>query len=143
MAMPKRLRVVHPVGGEVKTKQGMKDEVNINSIIRRWRDGVPLPAAHRQPMYGDFSDSGSFHEALIKIDGAKEEFMRLPSEIRAACEQDMGIFLDKVHTEEGLKEMMQLGLDPDQAPADVIVEGRTPEEPEVPKEPEEPVEPEA
>lgn len=126
MAKPDRLRVTHPVGGEVKTKQSFKDEVNINSIIKRWRDGVPLPEEHRNPTYGDFSDSGSFHEALERIRESEVHWMRLPSEIRAACEQDMGLFLDKVQTEEGLKEMIDLGLDEYQTPPGVEVPPDTP-----------------
>jgi len=139
MAIPERIKVSHPVGGEIRTKQGMKDEVNINSIIKRWRDGVPLPLAHRDPAYGDFSSGLSFHESMNRVDSAREEFQRLPSEIRAECDHDLGVFLDKVNTDEGLKEMVDLGLDGYQTPPGVEVPEGTPKrnpEPEPEPEPE-------
>lgn len=139
MTIPERIKVVHPTGGETRVQQNMKDEVNINSIIKRWRDGVPLPLAHRNPAYGDFSSGLSFHESMSKVDSAREEFQRLPSEIRRECDHDLGVFLDKVQTEEGLKQMLEMGLDGHQTPPGVEVPEDTPirnPEPEPPKEPE-------
>jgi len=117
---PERMRLEHPKSNEVRTQQSMKDEVNINSIIKRWRDGVPIPFSHTQPGYGDFSGTVDFHTALNKVEEAKTEFMRLPSELRRECDHDVGVFLDKVHTEEGLKEMIALGLDGALTPPGVV-----------------------
>jgi len=119
MAKPDRIRVVHPISDEIRTQQSMKDEANIDSIIKRWRDGVPIPQNHRNPTYGDFSNMTDFHAEMNRVDDAREEFMRLPSEVRRECEQDVGVFLDKVHTEEGLKTLVELGLDGEYAPPGV------------------------
>lgn len=119
MAKPERLRVIQPTNDEIRTKQGMKDEVNINSIIKRWRDGIPLPENHRNPQYGDFTGVGDFHEMMGKVDEAREEFMRLPSEIRREVGQDVGVFLEMANDPEGLAKLIELGLDVDQAPPKV------------------------
>ncbi len=140
MAKPERLRTVHPKSSEIRTQQAMKDEVNINSIIKRWQDGIPIPRSHRNPQYGDFSGTSDFHTELNRVNEAREEFMRLPSAVRKEAENDVGLFLEMVQTEEGLKTMVELGLDGELAPPGVEAPKDRPVE-EVKEEP--PVDPPA
>ncbi len=118
-----RVRVIHPSNDEVRTQQSHAKGANINEIIRRWRDGQPIPENHRQPQYGDFTNATSYHEALDQVHEASEQFMRLPPELRANVDNDVGLFLDKVKTEDGLKELVDLGLDGYLAPPGVEVPG--------------------
>lgn len=139
MAKPERVRVVQPSSGVTMTKQSMKDEVNINSIIKRWHQGIPIPQNHRNPVYGDFSGLTDYHAEVERVRSAELEFMRLPSALRNECDHNVGVFLDKVKTEDGLKQMIELGLDGELAPPGI----EAPKEREVEKPVEKELEPPA
>lgn len=117
--MSETRRVTHPHSDEIRTQQSQKGVANINSIIARWRDGVPLPEAHRDPQYGDFSNTEGYHAALDSVKAAEVEFMRLPSAVRADVDNDVGQFLTKCADPDGLKELIELGLEGAQAPPGV------------------------
>lgn len=116
MAEEQRVRVIHPHSEESKTQQAHKDEANINSILKRWRYGHPVPEEHRNPHYGDFSGVADYHTELNRIQQAHEQFLRLPAEVRKAVHNDVGEFLEKCTTTEGLEELKELGLDMDLSP---------------------------
>jgi len=115
-----RLKVVHPKSTKIMTQQAHKDEADINSIIKRWRAGSVVPENHRDPTYGDFSGTEDYHTELNRVNEAEEQFMRLPSAVRRNVENDVGQFLLKVQTEDGLKELIDLGLEGELAPPGVV-----------------------
>lgn len=51
-----RERVVTPVFGESRTHQAHKDSCDINTIIKQFTEGLPLPPAPSDPQYGDVSE---------------------------------------------------------------------------------------
>lgn len=124
-------RVTHPEGGRVMVKQSDQGETDINVIVRRARQAGMLPPPQGTPKYGDFTDLGTFHEHVNRVHEAIDQFMLLPARLRQFCGNDVGRFLDLVHTPEGLAQLRELGLDPARTP-----ETATPEEtPAAPQEP--------
>lgn len=103
-------KVTHPEGGRVMVKQSDQGDADINVIVRRARQAGMLPPMQGTPRYGDFTGNGSFHDVLNQVHEAQEQFMLLPAAVRQACQNDVGVFLEKVHTDEGLLELAKLGL---------------------------------
>lgn len=100
----------HPGGGRLLTKQADAGEADINTIVRRARQVGALPPPGQPPRYGDFTGVESFHAALSLVKSAEAEFGALPSAVRQACENDVGVFLEMVHSPAGLLELQELGL---------------------------------
>lgn len=111
-----RVRVTHPEGGRVMVKQSDQGEADINVIVRRARQGGFLPPPSQTPRYGDFSSFASFHASLNQVRAAEDEFGALPARVRQLCANDLGVFLDKVHTPEGLAELVEAGLPGERVP---------------------------
>lgn len=96
--------------GKSRTKQAFKEECDINTIVRRFGITGRLPEGVRPPTYGDFTNIGSFHEAMNAIAGARESFDKMPAEVRARFQNDPSAFVDFCSKEENLPEMRKLGL---------------------------------
>lgn len=106
-----RLAVLHRTGGRRLVKQSMAGDSDINVIMKKWHATGMLPVTQgRTPKYGDFSSGQSFTEALNAVRDAEEAFLKLPSAVRSACQNDPGVFLDMVADPEGRKELVELGL---------------------------------
>lgn len=131
-----RGRVYHPSGGEKKTKESESAACDINVIVDKWLKKGILPLTTARPKYGDFSNAGDYLEACTRLQTAEAEFLRVPAKVRRACDHDLGKFVEKCQTQEGLEELLELGLDPTYAPASAgegqvagSGEGGTPEPP--------------
>lgn len=111
-----RRRVFQEIGGESLVVQADRASTNVNSIVEKWRKSGTIPLSGRTPRYGDFSGVGDYHGALERIRAAEAEFMGLPARVREACSNDPGVFLDKVFSDEGRKELEALGMPKDSAP---------------------------
>lgn len=111
-----RRRVVHESGGRVLTKQSHALATDINHILKRYIAHGLVPSDGRNPEYGDFSDSVSYHEAMTRVVNAQQSFDRLPAHIRAYCRNDPGRFLDLVSDPENRGKLEELGLVPSQVP---------------------------
>lgn len=98
------------------TEQSHAEEVNINSLIARFnRTGVlGTPTQVREMFFGDFSEIGTRFDAECDIARAKQEFLSLPSSVRAEFSQDPRQFLaeiDKLGSDQGvLDKFVRLGL---------------------------------
>lgn len=76
------------------TKQSFADEVDINTIVRRFNVTGELPQGVRMPTYGDFTSVMDFQEAQNAIRAADESFMAMPHEIRARFDNDPARFVE-------------------------------------------------
>lgn len=104
-----RVRVIPDVGGPSLTKQAMAEQCDINAIVARHvAHRIPLPEG--APTYGDFTDIGSYQDCLTRVQSARDEFFRLPADIRKYCDNNPGKFLDLVFTEEGRKKFKEMGM---------------------------------
>lgn len=96
---------------ETTTQQHFKNQVDINEIMRKARKtGIRPMAAHQVPMYGDFSEVGSYHEALMKIEEAQDRFMQFPASIRSRFKNDPEELFKFLESEDNRKEAIELGL---------------------------------
>lgn len=108
--MVDRVRVVHPEGGPLMTKQAQALETDINQIVARHvAHGAPFFEDGRAT-YGDFFGVGDYHSALDRLKLAQDEFSRLPAAVRDHCKNDPGEFLAMVYDPARRVELEKLGL---------------------------------
>jgi phage internal scaffolding protein len=70
-------------GSESMTKQSMKEECDINNILRQYQmTGVLSHVNEAQPQYADLPEPLEYQEALHKVQEAEAAFYRLPKEVR-------------------------------------------------------------
>lgn len=113
------------------TQQSFAEEVDINTIVKRFGLTGQLPQAIRAPTYGDFDDIPSYHQAQNAIRQADEAFRAMPADVRYRFGNDPGRFVDFVSDENNRAEAIRLGL---VVPA-VVVEPAAPPAPPAPPAP--------
>lgn len=97
--------------GKTETKQHFKNEVDINTIMRRYVKTGALPQMIRDnAAYGDFSNVPSYHEAQNIIIKAYEQFNALDVDVRKRFKNDPAEMLAFVSDPSNKEEMYELGL---------------------------------
>lgn len=71
-------------------EQSFKDEVDINTIVRRFGGVRNLPQWGPAGVYGDFTDIEDYESAERKIAASREAFLQMPPEVRARFKNDPG-----------------------------------------------------
>lgn len=84
-----------------------KDECSVEGIIRRY--GV-LPKPESKPLGVDVSEYGDFHVCMDKVQTGIDEFMSMPSNLRARFGNDPRAFYDWIHNPSNVSEAVKLGL---------------------------------
>lgn len=98
-------------GDEMMTKQAMKDDCDINLIVRRHaQTGLWNHLNPRQPSYGDFTGAQELQHAIAMVGQAEQDFYELPAEVRALCDNDPAVFLREVNNPESIRELAAAGL---------------------------------
>lgn len=93
------------------TQQHLKDETNINRIMEKYeRSGVITHLSSRIAQYGDFSNVGTFHQAMVKLQEAQNLFNDVPSEIRKKFDNDPAKFIEFCSDENNIEELREMGL---------------------------------
>lgn len=95
---------------ESRTRQSEAEEADINTIVRRFGLTGELPDNIRLPQYGDYTDAVDFQSAWNIIVAAREEFHKLPAEVRAEFGNDPARFHDEALNPENRAKMERLGL---------------------------------
>lgn len=90
--------------------QSAKDEVDINTIVKRFGLTGQLPDAVAAPTYGDFVGVKDYHSAMNAVAKANEAFEEMPAEVRARFGNDPGAFVDFCSDEKNRAEAEKLGL---------------------------------
>ncbi|AXH74282.1 MAG: internal scaffolding protein [Microviridae sp.] len=90
--------------------QSAAEEVDINTIVRRFGLTGQLPEDVRAPTYGDFTGIGNYHQAMNAIALANESFEEMPADVRARFGNDPSAFVDFCSDEKNRDEMEKLGL---------------------------------
>lgn len=99
------------------TKQEFAEEVDINTILKRFNVTGHLPTGVRMPTYGDFEGIDNYQDALNAVREAGESFAAMPAEIRERFGNDPGKFVDFTANPDNRAEAERLGLvDPRPAP---------------------------
>lgn len=85
-----------PGGGETLVQQHFAEDVDINTIVRRYGITADMPFGVAQGVYGDFSGVLDYHDAQQLIEYTDMQFMSLPAEVRARFDNDPQKMVDAV-----------------------------------------------
>lgn len=78
------------VSGPSPVQQHLRDEVDINTIVRRYGITGEMPFGNAGGVYGDFTGISDYEGALEMVERAQAGFMTLPPEIRERFQNDPG-----------------------------------------------------
>lgn len=90
--------------------QSAKDEVDINTIVRKFGLTGELPNDIKMPQSGDFTDVPDFHSAMNIVRAAQEEFLRVPADIRARFSNDPQRLMSFLEDPSNYDEARKLGF---------------------------------
>lgn len=93
-----------------RTQQHFADEVDINTIVRRFGLTGELPSNVRVPQYADFDEIVDYHSAMNLVAAANEAFDQMPAEVRTRFVNDPGKFVDFCSDPANRAEMARMGL---------------------------------
>ena len=91
-------------------QQNMKDDVDINVMLEKFKVTGVMPQNIVLPKYGDFSDVVDYRSAMEAVRKAREAFMDLPANVRARFDNDPQKLLEFVSDEKNASEAERLGL---------------------------------
>ncbi len=110
-----RIQVVFP-DGEGRTKQSMKDECDINQILKKYiKTGTIEHGNQHAGDYG-YASGLDFTTAMNVVAKGESMFAELPAAVRNRFNNDAAYFLDFVQDSSNLDEMRDLGLAEPRAP---------------------------
>ena len=104
---------IDPVTGEIvpsMTSQQFADDVDINTIVRRFGLTGQLPQSLSVPLSGDFTGVTDFHSAMNLVVAAQDEFMKLPVDVRDRFGNDPGALVAFVSDDANRDEAVKLGI---------------------------------
>lgn len=94
-----------------RTKQGMKDECDINGIMKRFeRTGLITHNAKREAYFDDVSAVPDFATAIETVRKAEDMFMSLPAKVRREFENDPAAYVAFCADPANREKMVELGL---------------------------------
>lgn len=94
-------------GDESLVQQHFKEEVDVNTIVRRFGLTPELPA-WRTGVYGDFTGISDYESAVQRIEATQNAFMALPATLRDRFKNDPAelVRYAQSHTEEEFDALM-------------------------------------
>lgn len=92
------------------TQQQFAEEVDINTIVKRFGLTGELPNGVAMPVSGDFTGVSDYHTALNLVREAQAAFMELPASIRSRFDNDPGKVVEFLDDEKNREEAVQLGI---------------------------------
>lgn len=96
-----------------RTKQQFRDEVNINTIMHKYRHSGIVPKTRGDVgHYGHFEDVTTYDQAVDAVNNANQAFAELPADVRSRFENDPQQLLDFMATESNEEEARALGILP-------------------------------
>lgn len=81
-------------GTETIVQQQFRDEVDINTIVRRFGVTGQMPFGADAGVYGDFTGISDYESALSMIEGSRSRFNSLPPEVRERFGNDPGRMIE-------------------------------------------------
>lgn len=107
-----RVRTYAASGGEAITQQHMKDDCDINIIIKRHAETGNISHLNpKSPLYMDCTGVRDLQGAIRLVEEAEDNFATLPSAVRKACQNDPVAFIEMLYTEAGTAELSEAGLE--------------------------------
>lgn len=95
---------------EDMTQQHFAEEVDINTIVRRFGLTGKMPETLEMPVSGDFTKVVDFQTAMQMITNAQQGFMTLPADIRKRFGHDPQNLMDFLEEPNNREEALKLGL---------------------------------
>ena len=92
------------------TQQSFAEEVDINTIVKRFGITGEMPLQYDTPKYGDFEGVFDFQSAMNAVRDAAERFMELPASVRAKFQNDPQQLVEFVADEKNREEAIRIGL---------------------------------
>lgn len=97
--------------GKSMTRQSFKDQVNINTILAKYRKSGMIEHLNRvSPFYGDVSELQGYQESLAVVQRADELFGALSSDVRARFGNDPSRMVDFLRDSRNFDEAVKMGL---------------------------------
>jgi len=93
-----------------RTQQQFKEECDIRTIVKRFGLTGKVPVGFRMPESGDFTGAGDFHASMNYISAAKQEFLKVPQEIRRRFDEDPMRFVAWLEDPASREEATKLGF---------------------------------
>lgn len=97
-------------GDKGRTQQSFAEEVDINTIVKRFGLTGELPENIPQVMTGDFEGVYDFQSAMDLVVQARESFMAMPADVRTRFDNDPHKFVDFTSDEKNFDEAVKWGL---------------------------------
>lgn len=91
-------------------QQQFAEEVDINTIMKKFNLTGQLPVGVRMPSYQDFEGVFDFQTAMNAVIDAKDAFMKMPADVRKRFHNDPAEFVDFCSNEENYPEALKMGL---------------------------------
>lgn len=109
----KRVAVIAPEGGDGRTQQNMKEAVDINNILAKYRRTGTIEHVKRNiERFGDFT--GYTDEGLLtnldRVTKAQHQFEQLPSSIRNECKNSLPEFLKYIANPKNKDQCIEWGI---------------------------------
>lgn len=95
---------------ESRTQQSMRDEADINVLVKRFGVTGQMPVSVRIPEYQDFDAVFDFQSAQNAILQAQASFNAMPAEVRSRFDNSPQRFLEFCANPANLDEMRKIGL---------------------------------
>lgn len=94
-----------------RTHQSFKEECDINVVVAmHQRTGSLQHVNVGTPTYGDYSEVGSYQEALDTVIAAQDAFMALPAKVRTRMGNNPAVLLEFLANPDNKAEAQKLGL---------------------------------
>lgn len=103
------VRLAMPEGEQVRTKQSMRDECDLNKIAARNPQALLVPSPV-PPIFGDFTELGDYKANIEKVLAAEDLFMALPAKVRERFNHSPADFLAFATNGENGEELISMGL---------------------------------
>lgn len=105
----KRRRVSIRFDDESLTKQEMKEEQDINFIVKKYQQTGEFPE-QKQGYYADTTKIPDYREALEIVNKAQDAFESLPAKVRAEFMNDPGTMIKFIDDPNNRARAVELGL---------------------------------
>lgn len=80
-------------GDETLTQQHLREEVDINTIVRRFGITGVMPSGVPGGVYGDFTGVEDYESAVAAVERAEAGFLTLPAEVRERFGNNPGMLI--------------------------------------------------
>ena len=97
---------------ESLAQQSFGDEVDINTLVRRFGLTGTVPVLDRMVVASDFDEVFDYQSAMNLIVQADRAFMSLPADVRSRFGNSPAAFVEFCSVKDNLPELRRLGLAP-------------------------------